>query len=190
MTEVIEAIKSRRTVRKMRDEVPTRQQLEQIIEAATWAPTHHVTEPWRFIVIAGEERRKLGERLSAAYATSAPGDDSMKESALRMERERPLGAPVIIAIILSPKEGGKIVPQEEVVAAGAALQNALLAAHSLGLGTMVRTGPHAYSETIRKFLGMNEKESLLGFIYVGYPVEPARQSKRSPIESKIEWRGS
>ena len=189
MTEVIDAIKSRRTVRKMNSEVPTRQQIEQIIEAATWAPTHHVTEPWRFVVLAGEERKKLGEKMAEACAISAQGDDSLREAALLAERERPLGAPIIMAAIISPKEGGKIVPQEEIVAAGAALQNALLAAHSLGLGTMVRTGPHAYSEIIKKFLGMGEEESLLGFIYVGYGAEPARQSKRTPIESKIQWRG-
>ena len=80
--------------------------------------------------------------------------DPRVEEVLKLEREKTLRAPVIIAVISSQNGGEKIVPQEEIVAAGAALQNMLLAAHSLGLGAMVRSGPHSYLQPVRDYLGL------------------------------------
>ncbi|MGI0091279.1 MAG: nitroreductase family protein [Nitrososphaerales archaeon] len=193
-SQVIESIRSRRSVRKMTGDVPPREQIEQILEAASWAPNHHLTEPWRFIVIARDERKKLGEVLAEAVAnktqkTEDPEQKKRDEEQLRVEREKPLSAPVVIAAIFSPKDEAKVIPQEELVAAGAALQNLLIAAHSLVLGTMIRTGRHSYAEQVRAFLGLNEKESLLGLVYLGYPSEPPKQTKRTPIDVKVEWRG-
>ena len=67
MNPVIDAIRSRRSVRIMRtDVVPSRDQIEAIVEAATWAPNHHLTEPWRFVIITGYGRNRLGEVLAQA----------------------------------------------------------------------------------------------------------------------------
>ena len=197
MNQVIETIRSRRSIRKMREDPPTREQIEQILEASTWAPNHFLTEPWRFVVISGEERKKLGDVLAQAVAskmpqqkTEDPEQQKRDEEQLRAEREKPLSAPVIIAAIFSPRnDEAKIVQQEELVAAGAALQNLLLAAHSLGLGAIIRTGKQAYAEQVRSYLGIREKESLLGLVFLGYPSEPPRPTKRTPIDAKVQWRG-
>jgi hypothetical protein len=53
---------------------------------------------------------------------------------------------------------------------------------------MIKTGMHAYLEPVSEYLGLKGKESLIGFVYLGYLAEPPRPSKRSPLESKIEWR--
>jgi nitroreductase len=159
--------------------------VETIIEAAIWAPNHHLTEPWRFVVMTGDGRRKLGEAMSTALSLSAGG---MTQERLDAERNKPLGASVIIALINSPKIGPNFVPQEEIVAAGAALQNMLLAAHSLGLGSMVRTGLHAYSEVVRKFFQLNEQESVVGLVYLGHIAEPPPPGRRGGIAGKVEWR--
>jgi len=185
---IIEAIKSRRSARILKqDTVPSRDLIESVIDAAIWAPNHHLTEPWRFVVITGDQRMRLGEALAKALKND-PTQKQINEEMLRVEREKPLRAPVIIAVISSPREEEKIVQQEEVVAGGAALQNMLLAAHSLGFGTMIKTGSHAYLEPVREYLGLKGKESLIGFVYLGYPIEPPRPSKRSPLGSKVEWR--
>lgn len=193
MNPVTEAIKNRRSVKNVDlERMPSLQDIKEILEAATWAPNHHMTEPWRFVVIANDERLKLGESMAAALkATMKTTDESQIAKVLRVEREKALRAPVIIALICSQKYGeGKIVPQEEVIAMGAALQNMLLAVHSLGLGAIVRTGPHSYSQPVRAYLGLGEKESLVGFVYLGYPVEPIPSvSKRSPVDTKVQWRG-
>jgi nitroreductase len=92
-------------------------------------------------------------------------------------------------VICSPKRANNIVPQEEMVSAGAALQNLLLAAHSMGLGAKVRTGVHAYSDAVRRYLEMGEGESLVGFVYVGYPLEPPVAGRREGLQGKVIWRG-
>lgn len=172
----------------MRAETPTREIIERILEAASWAPNHHLTEPWRFVVLSGDERRNLGKKMSEALESRIT-DEQRKNQILLSESEKPLSAPVVIAMIFCPKEKSGIVPQEEMASAGASLQNALLAAHSLGLGTFVRTGRHAYSENVKNYLGIRKNESLLAFIYLGYPAESALPTNRTPIADKIEWRG-
>jgi len=189
---VVEAIKTRRSVKNVDlKRTPSPETIKQILEAATWAPNHHMTEPWRFVVIANEHRLKLGESMAAALKGGMRTiDESQIKEVLRVERDKALRAPVIIALICSQKSGERIVPQEEMIAAGAALQNLLLATHSLGLGAIVRTGPHAYSQPVRDYLDLAEKELLIGFIYLGYPVDstpPA--SKRTSVDSKVQWRG-
>ncbi len=140
-------------------------------------------------MIAKGERLRLGDSMAEALKSMMKTDDPKVDQVLMQEREKTLRAPVIIALISSQKVGEKIVPQEEMVAAGAALQNILLAAHSLGLGAMVRSGVHSYLQPVREYFELHEKESLIGLIYLGYPVDPAPASKRSPLEGKVQWRG-
>jgi nitroreductase len=186
---VIDAIKSRRTVKRMdADLVPSRSDIETIIEAATWAPNHHLTEPWRFVVIEKDARRKLGEALAGAMAKHSRGPVAPER--LAKEREKPLSAPVIVVLIGAPKRGEDISPQEEMVAAGAALQNMLLAAHSLGLVTSVRTGLHSYSDEMKGFFGMSRDESLVGMVYVGYVTGLVPPGKRAPFRDRVSWRES
>ncbi len=189
---VIEAIKSRRSAKNLNlERSPSRELIEEILEAAIWAPNHHLTEPWKFVVIAGDERLRLGQSMAAALKTTMKTEDPRTEEVLKIEREKALRAPVIIAVISSKNDNksGKIIHQEELVAAGAALQNLLLAAHSFGLGALVKTGPHSYLQPVREYFGLQENESLIGLVYLGYPAEPAGTSKRSPLDTKVEWRG-
>jgi nitroreductase len=185
MNPVIDAIASRRTVKKIDPErTPPRGDIETLIEAATWAPNHHMTEPWRFIVLEKGARRRLGEALAAAMDE---GTTPQPPERLAKEREKPLSAPVVIAIIGSPKKGEGIVPQEEMVAAGAAMQNMLLAAHSMGLAAAVRTGAHSYSSRMKSFFGMGPEESLVALVYVGYANGVVAPGKRTPAGEKTSW---
>lgn len=178
----IEFIISRRSAKKLDPEKkPPKETIEKIIEAGTWAPTHHLTEPWRFVVIAGEERKKLGDALARVLNES--------EAKLDAERKKPLRAPVIIALISAPKQEPNVIPQEEMVSCGAALQNILLAIHSMGLGSMIKTGKSSYSAPVREYFKMSENESLVAMVYLGYPVEALPSGKRLPFASKTEWRG-
>ncbi len=187
---VIEAIRSRRSVRSLRDAPLGRELITILLEAATWAPNHHLTEPWRFVVIANEERARLGESMALALEKTLNKEDPRNEEILKAEKQKPFRAPVIVAVILSPKVGNdKVVELEETIAAGAALQNLLLAAHSLGIGTMVRTGKHSFGDPVRDYLQMTDKEKLVGLVYMGYVAEPPGASSRTTIETKVQWRG-
>ena len=64
--QVLEAIRSRRSIGKTTDQVPTREQIKLLLEAATWAPNHHLTIPWRFVVVAGDVRAEFGRITSAS----------------------------------------------------------------------------------------------------------------------------
>jgi len=186
MNEVIDAIGARRTVKKMdAGRAPPRADIEAMIEAATWAPNHHMTEPWRVVVREKDARRRLGVVLAAAMAGDGAGP--VPNERLEKERDKPLSSPVVIALIGSPGRGENVVPQEELVAAGAALQNMLLAAHSLGLATSVRTGSHSYSAEVKSFFGMSESETLIGMVYVGYASGAVPPGRRTPFREKVTW---
>lgn len=192
MNPVLEAIKARRSAINIKtDAVPEKNDVIKILEAGTWAPNHHLTEPWRFVVITGEERKRLGEAMAEfVKRNTTSSQDSSLDSKIALERAKPLRAPVIIAVVCSPRKiGNNANVQEEIVACGAALQNMLLAAHSLGLGTMIKTGSSSYSDEVREFLKMSKNELLIGLVYLGYAEKVPESSRRAPVEAKIEWRG-
>jgi nitroreductase len=180
---VLEAIHSRRSIGRVRPERPPRAVIEEIIEAGTWAPNHRLTEPWRFIVLAGQAREALGREMAALLPAGAPEADVAKE------RAKPLRAPVVIAVAVEPAIGPKIVEMEEVTAGAAAIQNMLLAAHAHGLAAQWRTGNAAYSPQIKAHLGLPEAAHLLGFVYVGYADGPAPTMRRHPAASLTRWEG-
>lgn len=186
--EVIEAITNRRSINKINQDEPPRELIEKILQAGNWAPTHHGTEPWRFYVITGESRRKLGE-VMANLRRADLGDPNSQESKIILESEakKPLRAPVIIAVGVLPSDNPKVIEIEEFESAGAAVQNMLLAAFSLGLGTKLRTGGAAYSDKVREFLGMHPRERIIGFIYLGYSDAVSPTSSRGPVTEKTKW---
>ncbi len=186
--EVIRAIKNRRSAAKLSPDKPVgREMIEAVLDAAIWAPNHHLTEPWRFVVITGDERKRLGDAIADAIS-STPSDPPMPPEKVERERTRPLTAPVVIAAICSPSQDKRAVAQEELVAGGGALQNMLLAAHSIGLGTKLKTGPYSYSQVIRGFLNMRDSESLISFVYLGFPEGEAAPGKRAGLVGKVDWR--
>lgn len=183
MNAVIDAIRTRRTIKKMDPErMPARSDVEAVIESATWAPNHHMTEPWRFVVLTGAARVRLGEALARGMAGGVIASERVE-----IEKAKPLQSPVIVALISVPKKAENIILQEEMVAAGAALQNMLLAAQSLGLASFIRTGANSYSDDVRSFFGLGEGETLVGMVYLGYSSGAVPPGKRTPFREKVVW---
>jgi nitroreductase len=186
---VLDAIRDRRSVGRVRPERPPMAMIEAIIEAATWAPNHRLTEPWRFIVLAGEARHALGEVMAQSQAERRADDLTAAREAAARAAAKALRAPVIIAIAVEPAIGPKVVEIEEITAGAAATQNLLLAAHSLGLAAIWRTGDPTYDPAVKAFLALSPTASLLGFVYVGYPDAPPPSRSRRPIAEVTTWRG-
>ncbi|MFN2524723.1 MAG: nitroreductase [Actinomycetota bacterium] len=180
-----EAIMTRRSVAKPTDKEPERSQIERLLDAAVRAPNHHLTQPWRFIVLRGRALLEFGDAWAAGDEKRGKDPDAARTKALR--------APVIICVVEHPKtEHSKVVEVEEHHATGAAIQNILLAAHDMGLGAMIRTGPAAELEEVRHYLGLGEKELVAAFIYLGFPAEGDSErpmSRRRPAAELTEWRG-
>ncbi len=186
--DVFQAIKGRRSIGVVKSKMPPRELIERLLDAAVWAPTHHHTEPWRFFVLTGEARNRLGEAM--AQIVAAQLDDSTSEEAhkrLERERQKPLRAPVVIAVAASLSDQPNLPEIEEIEAVACAVQNMMLAAHALGLGTVWRTGEITYEPALRSFFGLGERDRLLGFVYVGYPDMPQREGKRTPFSQKTVW---
>lgn len=187
---VLDALRGRHSVGRVRPERPPRQLIERIIEAAGWAPNHYRTEPWRFTVVSGDARQELGDVMAESARRRLP-TSSVDETREIVERERrkPLRAPVIIAVAAAPSTMAKVVELEEIAAVAAGVQNMLLAAHALGLGAMWRTGQPAYDPAVKRFLGFPESAHLLSFVYVGYPDLPDLPERKREARRHASWLG-
>lgn len=138
---VSEAIRTRRSIGKVKPDQVPQEMIEQIVEAGTWAPNHKLTEPWKFYVMQGEGRDILGNALGDIQAANA-GDTS--EAAIAAAREsgriKAYRAPVVIGVAVQPSKDPKVIELEEYGAVFAAIQNMLLEIHALGLAAVWRTG--------------------------------------------------
>ncbi|MCQ4085256.1 nitroreductase [Saccharibacillus sp. JS10] len=187
--ELFEAIQTRRSIGVLKDEEVPRELIERILEAGTWAPTHRRTEPWRFFVLQGEGRSRLVAAMvdtEAAEKGTQPSAEE-KEELLISANKKVSRAPVIIAVGCDPVEDPKIIPLEETLSVGAAIQNMLLQAHASGLGAVWRSGTACYHPVMAESFGLGEKGQMLGFIYLGYPDREAGEGKREPVSSKTVW---
>src|SRR5262245_19210488 len=77
--DLLEAIRTRRSTGQVRQDVPPRETIEAILEAASWAPNHHLSEPWRFVVIAGAAREALGEAMARGKTAGLDADAAAAE---------------------------------------------------------------------------------------------------------------
>ena len=182
--DVLEAIHTRQSVgHVMPDPVP-RDLIEKILDAAVQAPNHYQVRPWRFAVMIGPGREKLGETMVESRRLSNP--EATPEE-LEKDCRKPLRAPVVIAVAVDKPGLTKAKEVENICAASAAVQNMLLAAHALGLGAIWRTGPSATDPLIKQFFGWEADQHLIGFIYIGYPIQEALPPSRPSFEDRTTW---
>src|SRR5260370_14898272 len=131
---VFEIIKRRRSIGKMNGQRPAREQLERLSEAATHAPNHYKVQPWKFIVLAGKAREKLGAVMAESLAGRLEETTSDKAQAvLNKERTKLLRSPVVIVGVAEPPQPPKVLEVEDIKATAAAVPNMLLAADEPGL---------------------------------------------------------
>lgn len=182
-----EAILTRRSKALVEDKAVPSELIEQIIEAGTYAPNHFRTEPWRFFVLTGEGREKLGN-VFAEITSSEQDDPNSENGKKKIERSKnnPLRSPVIIAVGVEPGERHNVILKEEHAAVSAGIQNMLLTAHALGLGAIWRTGAICYNPKVTEFFGLSERGEIVAFIYLGYSdMEPAPLQRTNAKELTI-----
>lgn len=191
---VFETIKHRRSIGKMTSERPSREQIERLLEAATHAPNHHNTQPWKFIVLAGNARAELGrvmERSLAARIGESMGEKigEKTEALLNKERNKLLRSPVVIVVVAEPPHQPNVVEIENIEATAAAVENMLLVGEEMGLACMWRTGDAAFDPRVKHWLGLSPNETIVSFLYVGYPAIPHLERQPIPYQEKTTWLG-
>jgi len=188
--DLYEAIHHRRSHRLYKPEIPPREVLERVIEAALWAPSGTNAQAWEITVMAGKVRDEFVELVSQAITHLLPilkkAQVPEKGQELVMKFFKNLGgAPVVIAVTIfkNPDDPGNF----STIQGGAALfQNLLLAAEAEGLGTCWMTGAHSLEKEILKFLG-KEGQQLLAITPMGYS---AKEPPAPPREGReVRWLG-
>ena len=157
----------------------------QILENATWAPNHGQTEPWKFVVFTGEGLQKLATFQAELYKQEA--GENFKEATYQNLLTNPLKASHVIALCLKRDPNKKFPEQEEIAAVACAVQNMYLTTTAYGLGGYWTTGGVTYKKSAKAFFGLSEDDKLLGFFYLAHIAVPSPDSKRKPLEEKVEW---
>lgn len=188
LSEITALIKDRRTIfpEQFSQRKVHKEQIEQLLNNAIWAPTHGMTQPWRFKVFMDGAREKLADFLSESYVKQTPEENFNTIKFKRMQ-ERPLQASAIIAICLERQKEEKISELDEVMAVASAVQNVYLTCTAMGLGSFWSTPKMIQAQEMKSFLGLGDKDQCLGLFYVGYPEIEWPKGQRRPIEYVTEW---
>ena len=160
--------------------------IEQILENANWAPTHRLTEPWRFHVFHSEEsRQELSVYMSGFFQKNTAPENFTEEKMLKAG-ENPLLAGAVIAIIMRRDPEARVPEWEEIASVAMAVQNMWLSCSAINLGCYWSTPKAALEAT--EFLNLSEGERCLGLFYMGWHEMPEIAGKRGPISEKVVWR--
>ena len=169
--DTLTALNTRVSVARLTEPGPSADQVRQLLAAAIRAPDHGMLRPWRFLVLEGEERERLGDIMEWRLLKRQPDAD---QGARDNIRGKALRAPVIIVAVAEVTENHKVPVWEQVLAVGAAVQNIMIAAHAMDLGAMWRTGDLANDESVKARLGFADKDQVVGFVYLGTPAAPSK----------------
>ncbi|MDJ0592145.1 MAG: nitroreductase [Pleurocapsa sp. MO_226.B13] len=158
----------------------------QILENANWAPTHGLTQPWRYKVFTDSGLEKLANFQADLYRKITPEDKFKPEKYDRM-RQNVLKSSHVIVICMQRQASEKILEIEEIEAVACSVQNMALTASAYQICSFWGSGGVTYTDELKEFLGLGEKDKCLGYLYLGYSDRPSTKSNRDPIQDKVEW---
>ena len=184
MPEAIDLLTSRRSVKpiELTGPGPTAGELAKLLTVASRVPDHGKLTPWRFIVFEGEARLKAGEIISKVFRERRP--DATPDQ-VEHEKKRLAHAPLVIAVVSRAESHAKIPEWEQVLSAGAAATNLVMAAHALGFAANWLTQWYAYDRTVLDALGLAPNEKIAGFIHIGRAAKPPEDRPRPPLDQIV-----
>jgi nitroreductase len=165
---------------------PSEEQVQVILLAGARVPDHGKLAPWRFLLFSGDGRAEFGALLARVTLEREPDAGDFR---LEIERKRFLRAPLVIAVISSPKSGKPVPEWEQRLSAGAVCQSMVIAATALGFGVQWITEWYAYDEAVNEALGLGPEEKVAGYLYFGARTEPLRERERPDLGKLVQnWR--
>ena len=193
-----EAVEARRSVRKYKPDPVSRELVMKVLHAANNAPSAVNLQQWEFIVASGERIARLGESYGRAMenvgrviesAYSKPGNKDLppREELLNFARVYG-GAPLVIAVLTDAADDPAF-RKAHLESASAAMENLVLAAAALGLGTCWMTGPLRDETHLRAILGVPDSKEIVAITPLGYPASvPPRKPRKDPdLSRKVTW---
>ena len=185
--DTIEFLLTRRsTVANMMDGPgPSDAELQKILETGMRVPDHGHLTPWRFIVLRGDAREKIGAVIAASYRNNNP---EATEERIEIEQERLTRAPVVVAVLSRVHKGHKIPEWEQVLSAGAACQTMLIASQSMGYAAQWLTEWYAYDADVKTAIGAAAGDEIAGYVYIGNEIAKGKERARPKYENIVfEW---
>jgi nitroreductase len=156
--------------------------LQEILKTGVRVPDHGKLGPWRLQVLKKPAQAMLGDVFADAYAADHP---DARDDQIAFERARPARAPVLIVVSSRLHRAHKIPEIEQLLSCGAVCQNLLNAAALLGFGAQWLTEWPAYDDRIKTALGVPTDEHIIGFMYVGSPLEPPNERPRPDFATVV-----
>lgn len=158
------------------------------LELANWAPNHKLTEPWRFIVLSGQSRIDLAEKFKSIYLDKTPENEVTNAKLSKFELFK-THTSHILAVYCQLDEAKRLPEWEEIAATSMAVQNLYLAMDAFDICGYWGTG-NTNTPAIREYLGLNEGQIHMGWLFLGKPDKSLPQGRRirRPMESKVVWK--
>jgi len=186
-TTIAENIKNRRTIKPgmMNGQKIPNSHVAALLELADWAPTHAFTEPWRFVVY--ENATAFCQQHADLYKQAAEAAGNFNPATYNNLANMGANVSHVVIAIMHRSELSKIPVVEEVAAASCAIQNLLLGATALNIGSFWSTGGATLKPVMKEFLGLGEEDQVLGLLYLGYSEAHPEGVRKTPLEEKIKW---
>ncbi|MCB0065359.1 MAG: nitroreductase family protein [Caldilineaceae bacterium] len=192
-------LRSRRSIRRYTDQPVAPELLEQLLETATWAPSAHNRQPWRFCVVTSSDvklalSRRMGEQWRQDL-TADNADPAFIERRVAISHARLTGAAALVIANVSMEEMDEYPDATRaeaewlmaVQSVALACQNLLLAAHQHGLGACWMCAPLFVPTLVREVLELPQQWHPQALITLGYPAE-TKEKDRAPLSSRVLWR--
>ncbi|WP_058308824.1 nitroreductase family protein [Gracilibacillus massiliensis] len=183
--ELRQLIKERRSISSYQDKEVSNELIEELLDTAVWVPNHKLTEPWRFVFIQGEAKKKLAEiNRQVALSKSNSNSDEELEIVGNNAYQKIISVPFLFFVInnLHPQEKLR---EEDYASTSCVIQNFSLLAWEQGLSTFWKSGKLAYCEETAELIGLKENERVVGQIHVGYPAKSQSPVPRVPAKERI-----
>jgi nitroreductase len=184
--EMLEYLLKRRSVKvlDMQEPGPSQDDVETMLTAACRVPDHGKLSPFYFVLFEGDKRTQAGKALREAYLSEEPEASPAK---LDLEAARFTRAPLVIAVISRIREA-KVPAWEQILCAGAACQNLILAANALGYGAQWLTEWYAFNDSFKAHLGLEKgREHVAGFIYIGSTSAQLEERPRPALKELVNY---
>ncbi|SHE65141.1 Nitroreductase [Ferrithrix thermotolerans DSM 19514] len=190
MNETITNLLSRRSVGRLSEPGPTAEELQLIFKAAANAPDHGSLKPFSFVVLEDNTKKAFNEvLLQALYARAKSKGRVPTEGQIQKESTKLDRAPLVVVAVARVDQDSRIPEIEQILSAAAATENVLVAAKSLGYDTMWRTGEATYDPFIKDQLGLDAKDHIIGWIYIGTATIPDEEARDPEVTELVHyWR--